>query len=106
MKKNFNVLSDSSKERVLSSLNISYKKFEQLDGQRFFIRYMTSNMNTDRRNNQYTKDLFKSCEIIDIEQKDGRAVLTLEDEEGHQAKIPMVKENDGWKLDFAQFYAF
>lgn len=105
MKKNFDTLSDTAKERLLESLDISYADFKNLDGHRFFLRYMISS-DKIRKSGEYTKDLFASCEVINIEQKDNRAILTIQDEEGHEGKIPVVKENDGWKLDVADLYSF
>ena len=93
MQQSFDSLADQVKERMLESMDMSYKELMGLDGYKFFTNFMK-----ERKANDYSAKLFESCIIIKIETKDNRALLYLEDDEGHQEKLPVVQENDTWKL--------
>lgn len=105
MQEQFGSLPASTQERILASLDVSRDEFEKLDGRRFFITYIENNAAV-RNQESYTRDLFESSEVIDVDVNGDEAVITIEDEKGHQEKIPAVYEKNGWKLDFFRYYSF
>lgn len=107
MHEQFKTLNDDARQRVLASMGLSEEEFQKLDGKRFFISYMSRNQQRIS-GKSYTRDLFETCTVLDIDLTgDGNtAFIIIEDNEGHQEKLPAVREDDGWKLDFSQFYSF
>jgi len=101
MQQTFDRLSDQIKERMLQSMDLSYKELMDLDGYKFFVNFMRN-----KKSNDYSAKLFESCIIMKIETRDNRALLYLEDDEGNQEKLPVVQENDTWKLELGQYYSF
>ncbi len=101
MQESFGNLADQVKERILKSMDISYDELKLLDGHKFFINFMH-----DRKADDYSATLFKTCIITKIETKGNRALLYLEDDEGHQEKLPVVQEDGKWKLELSQYYSF
>lgn len=101
MQQSFDSLAAPIRERMLESMDMSYKELMTLDGYKFFTSFMK-----DRKTNDYSAKLFESCIITKIETKENRALLYLEDDEGHQEKLPVVRENDTWKLELGQYYSF
>lgn len=106
MQDTYSKLSDPLKSNLLESLDVTESELFKLDGKTFFINALKLRDRDKKPAESRAVDLFKSCVIIDCTIKDQSAKLYVEDEEGYQVEIPLIKENGEWKLDFAKYYPF
>lgn len=100
MQEHFSKLSPEAKTKMLGSMGLTDRQLQQLDGRTFFINAMTMRDNEQKKEKTSSLELLETSKIIYIEQNDSSAVLYIQDDQGHEEKVPLIREKNLWKLDF------
>lgn len=106
MQDHYGKLPETMQQRMLESMQMTEEDMRNLDGRSFFVSMQEQRDDIPGSRSQYTRDLFASAKVIKTEIDNDRALLYIEDEAGHMVKLPLVREQDVWKLDLTQFYSF
>jgi|GEM_PF-2566634 len=100
MQEHFSKLAPEAKTKMLGSMGLTDRQLQQLDGRTFFINAMTMRDNEQKKEKTSSLELLETSKIIYIEQNDSSAVLYIQDDQGHEEKVPLIREKNLWKLDF------
>ncbi|MDX9702051.1 MAG: hypothetical protein RBU23_03300 [Candidatus Auribacterota bacterium] len=106
MQVSFKNLPVANQQRMLDAMGMTEQQMLELDGRSFFISMQKNEQRRQAAMADNSRDLFKSSVVIKREVDGGHAVLYIEDEEGHTAKLPLIREDGSWKFDLAQMYSF
>ncbi len=103
MQDNFGKLAPEARKKMLNSMGMTEKELNELDGRNFFLNAMSIRDKEQETAKSSSLALFKTSKVIYVEESGDKAILYIQDDLGHEVKIPVVKENKLWKLDLSEF---